>query len=633
MKRNRSPETEASFQEKRRRFKQASSSKFHQYLSGLVDDLKTNPKRFWTFLKCQKGKHSAMSHLIDGNRKVTDDAEKAELLNRVFAAKFTNPDVTAFPPAPDYPLDILNTFEVCEGTVMSILRSVSPHKACGPDNVSARVIHECYDELTVPVTKLCRLSVSQGTFPSIWKRANIVSIFKKGSKALPTNYRSVSLLPLLSKVLERVVYVSLFNHVRPALSDKQHGFIPGRSCVSNLATMLENAWGNISAGSQTDVIYTDYSSAFQSVNHALLIHKLKNSYHISGKALDWCRSYLSGREQRVVLNGQCSTWVPVPSGTPEGGILSPLMFACFINDLPMTLSAATLMFADDVKIYHRVDDQADASLVQDNLNYLYQWSELWGLKLNPSKCKVLTLTLRRSPIHANYTIGGTAIERLTVMRDLGVLIDEKLTFEAHIDSIVSKANRAMGLMFRSFQTGRRGRPMHQCNSRAMLSTYYANVRSVLEYCCVVWGGAADSHLQRLEKIQHKFLVWLCGRCHFQNIAFDYKSLLSHFGVASLEARRKLYDLMFIRNIHKNTIDSSFLLNKFALAVPPRMLRGRVLFHVPYARVNTVKRGIFTRIPKLCNMFLDTCREADVWHLSKAEFKAHVLRFVSNVRRL
>ena len=131
-------------------------------------------------------------------------------------------------------------------------------------------------------------------------------------------------------------------HGRPVLPERQHGFLPGRSFATNLATMLHTAWSNIAAGSQTDVIYTDYSSAFQSVNHNLLLHKLKQSFHISDKAFDWCESYLSGRRQRVVVKGKCSNWVPAPSGTPEGGILSPLLFACFINDSP----TSTLMFAE-----------------------------------------------------------------------------------------------------------------------------------------------------------------------------------------------------------------------------------------------------------------------------------------------
>ena len=382
-------------------------------------------------------------------------------------------------------------FHVSSECVGSVLRAINPGKACGPDNISARVIRECADELTVPVTKLCKLSLIQGVFPRQWKRANIVPLHKKGSKSSPLNYRSVSLLPLFGKVLERVVFSALYQHVQPALSDRQHGFMPGRSCASNLLTMLHTAWSNISAGSQTDVIYTDYSSAFQSVNHKLLLHKLKNSYNLSGKAFSWCKSYLSDREQRVVVKGKCSEWAPVPSGTPEGGLLSPLLFACFINDLPDCVQADCLMFADDVKLYSRIDTTADTVFLQQQLANLCCWSAKWRLNLNPSKCKVLTITLRRAPILSMYVIGGEQLERVTVMRDLGVFLDEKLTFSDHVDVIVRKANRVLGMLMRSFQTGKRGRSLRECNRKAVMAAYCANVRSILEFAGVVWGGAAE----------------------------------------------------------------------------------------------------------------------------------------------
>ena len=561
-----------------------------------------------------------MSHLIDGERKIVDDRNKAELLNRAFADKFSDPTVTVLPQAPDYAVDPLCHFSVTEDAVRAILCGIGRHKACGPDNVSARIVSECADELTVPITKLCRLSLAQGVFPSVWKRANIVAIHKKGSKTSPFNYRSVSLLPLFSKVLERIVFNSLYEHVRPVLSERQHGFMPGRSCATNLATMLHTAWSNIAAGSQTDVIYTDYSSAFQSVNHTLLLHKLKHSFHISDKAFDWCESYLSGRRQRVVVKGKCSEWVSVPTGTPEGSILSPILFACFINDLPQNVNTDILMFADDVKMYGRVNSDTDANFLQHQLDILCQWSATWRLTLNAAKCKVLTLTLRRLPVKRAYTIGGIELERVSVMRDLGVLLDEKLTFGDHVDVTVRKANRALGLLIRSFQTGKHGRPFDVNMSKSIMCTFNANVRSVLEFCCIVWGGAAKSHMQRLERVQHKFLIWLCARCRVTNAPAQYKDLLDYFGMFSLAARREQQDILFIRNVHRQRIDSPFLLSKFSLAVPTRLLRNQTQFHVPQARVNTIKNGIFSRIPKLCNTFIDANRDVDIWGDSQHAFR-------------
>ena len=148
------------------------------------------------------------------------------------------------------------------------------------------------------------------------------------------NYRSISLVSLFGKVLEKIVYNQIYRHVSPALCPEQHGFIPNKSCISNLAVYLCSAWEAMQEGYQTDTIYTDFSAAFQSVNHALLANKLETSYHLRDSALQWFVSYLSGRRQRVVVNGKTSKWTEVTSGVPEGSLLAPLAFALYINDLP-----------------------------------------------------------------------------------------------------------------------------------------------------------------------------------------------------------------------------------------------------------------------------------------------------------
>ena len=163
------------------------------------------------------------------------------------------------------------------------------------------------------------------------------------------------------------------------------------------------------------------------------------------------------------------------------------------------------MYADDVKIYREVRSAADADVIRADLARLMKWSSTWGLQLNVSKCKAFTITLKRTPIISTYVIGGEALERVTTRRDFGVVLDQKLTFESHIDCVVKKGNMALGLMIRSLQAGR-GRKRYETG--AIVAAYYSNVRFVLEYCSVVWSGAARTHTDRIERIQHKFLIYL-----------------------------------------------------------------------------------------------------------------------------
>ena len=212
--------------------------------------------------------------------------------------------------------------------------------------------------------------------------------------------------------------------------------------------MVSAGWQAISNGTQLDCIYTDFYAAFQSVDHRFLLHKLERSYSVKGPALALITSFLYNRQQRVVLNGQTSPWVPVTSGTPEGSLLSPLLFLLFINDLPLYVQSKCLMYADDVKMYREVRSGADGDLLHADLHRLVNWSSVWKLKLNVSKCKVFTITLKRSPVINSYVIGNEMLERVSMMRDLGVVLDQKLTFQSHIDCIVNKGNRALGILIR-----------------------------------------------------------------------------------------------------------------------------------------------------------------------------------------
>ena len=242
---------------------------------------------------------------------------------------------------------------------------------------------------------------------------------------------------------------------------------------------------------------------------------------------------------------------------------------------------------------------SDSALLQADLQRLHQWSKTWRLKLNPSKCKSFRMSLKTKPIETTYFIENFGLEHVDFIRDLGVVLDTKLTFANHIEIAAKKSNRALGLLIRSFQLAC---PRGNFNRKAVLASYCANVRSVLEYGCVVWGGAAAAHTDRLERTQHKFLMWLNAHSHNHSPSLSYNDLLRNFNITSLRARRVQYDLMFLRNVFKGRIDSAYLLSTFHLFIPARVLRQRNLCNIPHARVRTVKEGLFVRIPTAMNVF-------------------------------
>ena len=215
----------------------------------------------------------------------------------------------------------------------------------GPDGLHPRVLREAAAQLCVPLTILFKRSLDEGVLPEDWKRANMIPIFKKGEISDPGNYRPISLTSAVCKVLESIIRESIIEHMtcNSLISNAQHGFLPKRSCVSQLLTSIEYWTDEMQKGNPVDVIYVDFKKAFDKVPHERLLIKLK-AYGITSKLLNWIHSFLKGRKQRVTINGFKSTWTDVVSGVPQGSVLGPVFFLIYINDLPQMLSNPCLLY-------------------------------------------------------------------------------------------------------------------------------------------------------------------------------------------------------------------------------------------------------------------------------------------------
>ena len=208
------------------------------------------------------------------------------------------------------------------------------------------------------------------------------------------NYRPISLLSIISKVQERCVLIRLRDHLLVMLHRAQHGFIPGKSCVTQLVEVIDYIGSLQDSGKQTDVIYLDMSKAFDKVQHSLILDKLRQ-YNISGDLLNWFTSYLRGRRQRVTVLGATSKECKVTSGVPQGSIFGPMLFLLYVNDLPKTMNTSKIACFADTKILKQVDNLQDTAGLQNDIISLNGWATDNGLTFNQMKCKCQRITRKK----------------------------------------------------------------------------------------------------------------------------------------------------------------------------------------------------------------------------------------------
>jgi hypothetical protein len=234
------------------------------------------------------------------------------------------------------------------------------------------ILKRCSEVIAPSLTVLFELSLQQGVFPSEWKSANVVPIPKKGNAHEVTNYRPVSLLSQVSKVLERLIFRQVSSFIKDSLYDIQHSFRCNRSCVAQLLNVFHDLGRALDSGNEINLLYLDFAKAFDSVSHSKLLFKLK-SFGNSGQLLNWFVDYLHDRKQRVVIEGVSSSSLNVESGAPQGSVIGPLLFILYVNDLRLHFA----VFADDSKCYRAIQSPADRDLLQTDLDSMHNWSISW----------------------------------------------------------------------------------------------------------------------------------------------------------------------------------------------------------------------------------------------------------------
>ena len=513
-----------------------------KYERDLAEKIKEDTRPFFKYVNSKLTVRPEISALIDENgQTVFDVKEMCNISNKYFHSVFNKPSNNSELPEMEQICDEdIESIDVTAELVKKKLEKVNKFKACGPDNMHPHILNATASSICVPLSLIYKDSLQSGETPVDWRVANVTPIFKKGNRCDPANYRPVSLTSQVCKVLEAIVKERVFEHLikHKLLSEEQHGFREGRSCLSNLLTTLEDWTDILDKRDCVDVAYLDFRKAFDLVSHDHLLLKL-NKYGINGQIGNWIKAFLSNRKQKVVIRGVESEELEVLSGVPQGSVLGPILFLVFINDLPKCVECPVCLFADDSKIYCRVQNSNNVKpelsraheKLQKDLNELHEWAKKWKMSFNTDKCKVMHLGYGNAK--QEYTLDGTLLLESTGEKDLGVLIDNELSFSKHIRGIVAKANKMLGLIKISFES------LEENDDVKMFSNLYNTlIRPLLEYCVQAWSPRQKKEIEILENVQRRATKLVRQYKHL-----EYADRLKKLNLTTLEERRQRGDMI------------------------------------------------------------------------------------------
>ncbi|MCP4460940.1 MAG: reverse transcriptase family protein [Cytophagales bacterium] len=514
------------------------------------DDPNLITKKFWSYVKATS-KNTRIPEMIhnEGVFK-TKPTEQAQLFNSFFYQQFSERSNYDIPVEAD-PTDNQFTIDFDCNRVFSVLSKLNANKAMGPDKIHGKVLKICARSLSIPLSILFKKSYYSGSLPSDWKMAHIVPVHKKGSKSEVQNYRPISLTSLVVKVLERMVRDELMSRCDHRLDPRQHGFLPNKSCTTQLVEFCDSLSLSLNKNIRSDVIYFDFAKAFDSVNHDIILLKLKTIYNINGRLLAFSSNYLSVRVQKVVINGSVSDGLPVLSGVPQGSILGPSLFVLFINDMIFGLNEGTniMLYADDTKIWREMVVEDDYNILQKDIDYLVDWAIQNKMRFHPSKCKVLSVSLSRPPlidvlpyIQYFYSLGDNLLDYVSSEKDLGILMNSTLNFNDQANMLYSKANQKFGMLKRTCHF------VNDANRRRAL--YLTLVRSLFEHCPMVWRPASNATVEKLESLQKRAIKWIRNDKSISYSTDDlYYIHCKQLNILPIKFRFDFHDLKFFHSIY------------------------------------------------------------------------------------
>ena len=493
----------------------------------VAKEAKENPRAFYAYVNSAKRTRTKIGPISGINGEVLiDPREQAERLNSHYATVFTTG--ACEPPGIERMVEEeMDDVDLSPERVMEVIGGLRERAAPGPDGISNKIIMELREQLSFPLSLLYRKSLDSGHVPKEWKDSTITPIYKKGSRSDPANYRPVNLTSNICKLMEKLIKSGIQRHMEEhVLTNSQHGFRSGRSPQTNLIEFMDQVTKWVDDGKSVDVIYFDFSKAFDKVCHKRLAVKMEAA-GIRGKVKAWICEWLSGRRQKVVVEGTESDWQDVLSSVPQGTVLGGILFTLYVNDIDEDVVAFLRKFVDDTKIASIVETDEDAGVLQKDVDTMVEWARKWEMTFNVAKCKVLHVG-RRNKKH-EYKMGDVVLGQTMEEKDLGIWISGDLKCGVQCEKAAKAANSALGLISRSF---------HYRSKSVLVPLYKTFVRPRMEYAVAVWSPWMQKDDEVLEKVQQRFVRMLSDVK-----GATYEEKLEAVGLTTLRERRVRGDMI------------------------------------------------------------------------------------------
>ena len=483
-----------------------------------------------------------------------------------------------------------------------------------PDSIPSLFLKQTCSSLSKPLASLFTLSLKQSKLPSLWKKAIVTPIYKKGLRCNASNYRPISLTSVICRTMERILHNHLINFFfeNNIISDAQYGFMPGRSTLTQQLTLLNELTINQECKAKYDIVYLDFEKAFDSVSHSKLLHFL-NHLKLDPVIHAWISDYLSNRYQQTIVQSHLSELCVVTSGVPQGSVLGPLLFAIYLGELLNILNninqISVYAFADDLKIV-----SCNPTQLQTALDLVETWSHDWQLKVQPIKSEHISFSLKSNVVSSNFFINQIKIPECDQVKDLGLILSNDLKWSTYVNKIHSRAVALTYTILKSFKSTD---PFFYTN------LYKLYVRPIVEYNVNIWMPCLISHVKKIESVQALFSRKILQRCNIKYKSYFHR--LEILNLESLEVRRLKADLILFFKILNNLVDldSTIYITKSDLSNLFNLRRHTHHLKWPTNPKSTIRRNFFTfRIINLWNSLPDNI----VTSKSLSEFKLKLATF-------